>query len=404
MMQTFGEYARSFRIPCDPGMLDFSLEKDEYCIYDGSKPLQTPGGNVLKNSSEDFIRQVITDLQLSDGTDREELSSPLLYSFYRDILATGEDPFAGQWKELLVADPFVLTKTSEKSLMRPFNSDEHLVSFSFVSLSGLIGTVNRFAGRVLGEINLEESELNPFPEILWLFYQRLSGFQKVAVQALSGAHEAGIVLPLLLVSGDINPVEYVKGLISLRIRNLGQFTGILSATARVRTFLDMLTGKPLIYKHLGELIAEGEGDSIEFKSTLRWDIRAGKTNPAIEHACLKTISAFLNSSGGTLLIGVRDDGSIEGVESDKFFNDDKFLLHLWTLIRTCLGRDFTPFIRTRLEKADEKTVCIVSCLPSNRPVFLRQPGYPEEIYIRMGPSSNAMDISEALKYINNHFE
>jgi predicted HTH transcriptional regulator len=133
-------------------------------------------------------------------------------------------------------------------------------------------------------------------------------------------------------------------------------------------------------------------------------IRAGKTNPAIEHACLKTISAFLNSSGGTLVIGVRDDGSIEGVESDKFSNDDKFLLHLWTLVRTCLGRDFTPFILTRLEKADEKTVCIVSCMPSNRPVFLRQPGYPEEIYIRMGPSSNAMDISEALKYINNHFE
>jgi hypothetical protein len=36
-------------------------------------------------------------------------------------------------------------------------------------------------------------------------------------------------------------------------------------------------------------------------------------------------------------------------------------------------------------------------------VFLRQPGFNEEFYIRVGPSSNAMDISEALKYIADHF-
>jgi predicted HTH transcriptional regulator len=143
---------------------------------------------------------------------------------------------------------------------------------------------------------------------------------------------------------------------------------------------------------------------IEFKSTLRWDIRAGKTNPAIEHSCLKTISAFLNSSGGTLLIGVRDDGSIEGIETDRLPNEDKFLLHLWTLIRNCLGKDFSPYIQTRLEKTCEKTVCIVSCLPSSRPAFLRQPGFDEEMYIRVGPSSNALSISEALRYIEDHFQ
>ena len=151
------------------------------------------------------------------------------------------------------------------------------------------------------------------------------------------------------------------------------------------------------------IIREGENDSIEFKSTLRWDIRAGKTNQAIERACLKTIAAFLNSAVGTLLIGVRDDGSTEGIESDKFVNDDKFLLHLWTLIRTCLGRDVSPYIRTILEKMDDKTVCMVQCRQSNRPVFLRQPGFDEDFYIRVGPSSNAMDISEALNYISDHF-
>ncbi len=141
----------------------------------------------------------------------------------------------------------------------------------------------------------------------------------------------------------------------------------------------------------------------EFKSTLRWDIRAGKTNQAIEHAALKTIAAFLNSDGGNLLIGVRDDGSIEGIETDKFVNEDKFLLHLWTLIRTCMGRDVSPYVRTILEKQGDKTVCLVRCRPCNRPVFLRQAGFNEEFFIRVGPSSNALDISEALKYMTDRF-
>jgi len=100
---------------------------------------------------------------------------------------------------------------------------------------------------------------------------------------------------------------------------------------------------------------------------------------------------------------VRDDGFIEGIESDRFANEDKFLLHLWTLNRTCLGRDFSPYIRTKLEKADEKTICLVDCQPSARPVSLRQPGYDEEMYLRIGPSGNALDISEALTYIKDHF-
>jgi hypothetical protein len=85
-------------------------------------------------------------------------------------------------------------------------------------------------------------------------------------------------------------------------------------------------------------------------------------------------------------------------------NEDKFLLHLWTLIRNCLGREVCPNIRTTLEKTEDKTICLVHCRRSSRPVFLRQPGFDEAFYIRVGPSSNAMDISEALKYIADNFD
>jgi hypothetical protein len=46
---------------------------------------------------------------------------------------------------------------------------------------------------------------------------------------------------------------------------------------------------------LKSIIDKGEDYNVEFKSTLRWDLKAGKTNQQVERASLKTISAFLNS-------------------------------------------------------------------------------------------------------------
>ena len=154
---------------------------------------------------------------------------------------------------------------------------------------------------------------------------------------------------------------------------------------------------------LKEIINKGEGYDLEFKSTLRWDLKLGKTSQHVERASLKTIAAFLNSNGGILLIGVRDDGSAEGIESDRFPNTDKFLLHLWTLVRTSFGTDISPYIQTKLEPVQGKTICKIKCVRASRPVFLRQPGFEEEFYVRVGPGTVSLAVSEALKYIADHF-
>jgi hypothetical protein len=367
------------------------------------KPLQTPGGNNFSHSSKEVIVLLLTDIQLYNLLTQNELSSPVLFSFWKDIRQSGADHFLDQWESAFTMDPFILIKTAEKSRIQPLSPDDPLFNFSYVLLSALLEVVNSFAERIISEVSMEENDRHPFPELLILCYKRLTTFQQVAVQALSEVHQSGIVLPILLVSGEISATEYAKGLISLKIKPKEDMSDLLAGVARVQSFLGVFLQKPNIERTASEMIAEGEGDFIEFKSTLRWDIRAGKTNPAIERSCLKTITAFLNSSGGTLLIGVRDDGSIEGIDTDKFANEDKFLLHLWTLIRICLGRDFSPYIRTRIEKMDDKTICVVNCSSSDRPVFLHQPGFDEEMYIRLGPSSNALNISEALTYVGKHF-
>ena len=67
---------------------------------------------------------------------------------------------------------------------------------------------------------------------------------------------------------------------------------------------------------LEELIGTGETTTVEFKCCLRKNLHTGERDPRIEHSALKTIVGFLNASGGTLIIGVADDGVPVGIQED----------------------------------------------------------------------------------------
>jgi hypothetical protein len=402
-MTRFTDYAAAFQESCDPGILDYCLKGAEFSIYEGPDPLLTPAGNFYSHPSEAFVRMMLTDLQFSWKAGLPPLSSPVLFSFRKDVIEAGNDPFTDEWTDWLDTDPFIRIKTNAHPSLSPLSPDDPMLSFSFNTLAGLSMAVSNLAGRIMGEIDLEEVDTHPFISLLKSSYERLSDDLKAGIRGLSAVHRSGLVLPLMLVLDEINTPEYAKGVVALKMMPAAGFLQIQADAAMVSGYLDLVSAKAGREKLLEILIHDGESSMVEFKSTLRWDLRQNKPNPAIERACLKTISAFLNSSGGSLLIGVRDDGSIEGIESDKFANEDKFLLHLWTLVRTWLGMDITPYVRTRLARKDDKTVCIADCLPAGRPVFLRQPGFDEEMYIRVGPSSNALDISEALEYVREHF-
>jgi len=68
------------------------------------------------------------------------------------------------------------------------------------------------------------------------------------------------------------------------------------------------------------------------------------------------------------------------------------------MIKSSMGQEVTPNIQTILKKLNGKTVCSVKCLRSPSPVFLKQKGFDEEFYIRIGPGSANLEIREALKY------
>ncbi len=149
---------------------------------------------------------------------------------------------------------------------------------------------------------------------------------------------------------------------------------------------------------LYDYVKRGEGDKVEFKSTVRTNLRTGKQGKEIELAWLKAVVAFLNSEGGTVLIGVDDSGRIVGIEQDGFDNPDRCMLHVKNLINQHIGAEFSNFINTTMVEADGKEIVLIECFPSNKPVFLKI-GKNEEFYVRTGPSSVKLSPSQTINYL-----
>jgi predicted HTH transcriptional regulator len=156
-------------------------------------------------------------------------------------------------------------------------------------------------------------------------------------------------------------------------------------------------------KDLPSIVRQGEGPYLEFKSSLRWDFEESRTNRSLEAVVLKTLAGFLNSHiGGTLLIGVADNGEIVGLEKDyqtlKKQNQDGFEQVVMTAISNNLGTDLCHFIHILFHVIDEKEVCRLIVSPSTRPVFLEQGNTPK-FFVRTGGATRDLNIKEALDYI-----
>ena len=149
------------------------------------------------------------------------------------------------------------------------------------------------------------------------------------------------------------------------------------------------------------IIEIGENDNIEFKSTIRTNLETGEVDKRMEKAVLKTLVAFMNTEGGTLLIGVSDNGDIRGLDIESFENTDKLYLHFTNIVSAGIGNGMLPFINFRLTQFGEgRYVMKVTCRPSPKPVFFKD-GKVEQFYVRSGPSSVELTGMSMVRYINN---
>ena len=99
----------------------------------------------------------------------------------------------------------------------------------------------------------------------------------------------------------------------------------------------------------------------------------------------KEVIAFANTKGGTLYIGVSNDGSVEGVK-----NADQVILQLNNMIRDSIKPDVTMFVGYETQYVGDKDIIAVTIQKgTDRPYYLGSKGLkPSGVYVRNGTSSD----------------
>ena len=151
-----------------------------------------------------------------------------------------------------------------------------------------------------------------------------------------------------------------------------------------------------------KLIEEGESDAVEFKSTLRTNLHTEDRDKRMEQAVLKTVAGFLNTNGGTLIVGIADDGTPIGINVDGFPSEDKMNLHLVNLVKERMGPAVMTAMHPHFEDYGGRRVLTVRCERSRAPVYVKDER-AERFYVRNGPSTVELPASEIVKYIQHRF-
>jgi membrane protein YdbS with pleckstrin-like domain len=189
-----------------------------------------------------------------------------------------------------------------------------------------------------------------------------------------------------------------------KMKNVGNFEEYLHT---IKQSVHGSSGR-LITHDAKALIEQGEGLFVEFKETLRYDTRKGEVSREMERMVLKTIVGFMNADGGTLLIGVGDNGTIAGLDNDYKAlpkkNRDGFENHLSMLLKTTIGLPFANYISVEFENIDGKDICIVSVRESHKPAYLQGSDKKEEFFVRVGNSTQPFSMRETEEYIGTHWK
>ncbi len=114
-----------------------------------------------------------------------------------------------------------------------------------------------------------------------------------------------------------------------------------------------------------------ESETVELKEIVVDDIK-------------KEIIAFANGEGGRLYIGVRDDGTVTGLESV-----DNVSLQISNMVRDAIKPDLTMFLHYKTIEIEEKQVLEIEIQRgTERPYYIAKKGLrPEGVYVRQGYSS-----------------
>jgi hypothetical protein len=157
---------------------------------------------------------------------------------------------------------------------------------------------------------------------------------------------------------------------------------------------------------LADLIAAGESQTVELKSSARWNHRAAFHDRKMEQVIVKSVCGLLNAEGGSVLIGVADDGTVLGLSADfQTFqgggNRDKYELFIRQILDSNLSVSTAGLVKIRFDRAGVEDVCVVSVAASGKPVFakpLEGSTGPSEFWVRTGNATKQLHGDDLIEY------
>jgi len=154
-----------------------------------------------------------------------------------------------------------------------------------------------------------------------------------------------------------------------------------------------------------------ESDTVELKSSLRWNYETAKADPAMERQVVKAVAGFLNSyQGGTLVIGLNDRNEPLGLEPDYSTlrtraDRDGFEQALEQTLANAFGDGCcAKWIKVRFCSIQGKDVSTVAVSPATAPIYPREEGKEEDtLYVRLGNTTRPLNPKEAVAYARDRW-
>ena len=160
----------------------------------------------------------------------------------------------------------------------------------------------------------------------------------------------------------------------------------------------------LLKRDITKLIDLGENEQVEFKSSIRYDYFQKTSNKNLELVIAKTIVGFMNANGGKLIIGVKDEGEVIGLEKDfktlKQKNKDGHERKIYEIISSFIGHDSCFKSHVSYYDFDGKQICLVDVEPSSNPVYLSE-NEDTSFYVRTGNATYPLSVKDTVKYLKS---
>lgn len=250
-------------------------------------------------------------------------------------------------------------------------------------------------------------------------------FLKLLSQALNG--QAEFSLQKLFLIADVPP----------GLKTIDKINAILAllTTASLEIIPDISTGdintvrcirsssiSAISTEKLLSEIAQQEGSSLEFKSSMYYDYNRAKNNSdkpihslkskEVLFSLLKTLAGFMNSQGGIIYVGIEDKHKcILGIEQDYLFlNSTAQNQDLWEQdLRNHImgkfkdGASVNNYFKVTFHSLSAKLIARISVFPKNKLTFIKTAKSDFALYIRQGNGTREIKIDEIEELIIDRY-